>query len=340
MQKQQLSRRQFLGTSTAIAATGALALASQGKNVTFAEETTSGNVAYQSKLYKALICGEPTDEICAEWKKNGFDGMETSDWNVTPKKAEEKRVMAESHGIKIHSVMRGWAEFNNKNDAVARKTIDETKTALRAAAGYGASTILLVPCRVGGMDMPKPWEFKIDFDPATCLVRKVVDGDNAPYAEYIEAQNRSTEMSIKAIEELIPVAAETGVIIGVENVWNNLWVKPELAAAFVRYFNNPWVKTYLDLGNHVKYAPVEEWLEAGGGSLVKLHVKDFKINKGSANGGDFVAIGEGSINWPSVRNAIELVNYNGWMSIESDALSIEEHSKRLDSIIAGKPLVS
>ncbi|GHV10277.1 hypothetical protein AGMMS50229_21330 [Campylobacterota bacterium] len=164
----------------------------------------------------------------------------------------------------------------------------------------------------------------------------MVDGNNAPYEEYIKAQNHSTELSISAIEELIPVAAEVGVIIGVENVWNNLWVKPELAAAFVRYFDNPWVKTYLDLGNHVKYAPTEEWLTACGSTIVKLHVKDFKVDKSSPSGGSWPPLCEGDINWPSVRRTIEQVNYNGWMSIESDALSDEEHSKRLNAIIAGK----
>lgn len=326
------TRRQFLGTTAALAAATALNLKT---HQTAAADATSGN-EFKTKLYKALICGEPTDEICANWKKAGIDGMETSDWNVTPEKAEQKRIMAKKHGINIHSVMRGWAEFNSEDEAVVRRTIEDTKTAIRAAAAYGASAILLVPCRIGGMKMPQPWDFRIDFDPKTCIVKKVVEGDNDPYADYIKAQNRSTEMSIKAIEELIPLAAEYGVIIGVENVWNNLWVQPELLAAFVRYFDNLWVKLYIDLGNHVKYAPVVKWLEAGGSDIVKLHIKDFIFDKNRPNGGDFADLGDGTIDWKPVRRAIDKINYNGWVSVETSNLSDEEHNKRLDAIFAGK----
>ena len=51
-------------------------------------------------------------------------------------------------------------------------------------------------------------------------------------------------------------------IIAVENVWNNLWCTPEFLAAFVKSFNDPWVQTYFDLGNHTKYSRCELWLKA------------------------------------------------------------------------------
>ena len=53
-------------------------------------------------------------------------------------------------------------------------------------------------------------------------------------------------------------------------------------------------------------------------------------------GGDFVNIRDGSVRWPVVRAALDSVGYNGWMTIEGGDLSLEEHSKRLDSIVAGK----
>ena len=67
------------------------------------------------------------------------------------------------------------------------------------------------------------------------MVSKVVDGDNTPYAAYIEAQNVATKASIEAVKKLIPVAEKTGVKIALENVWNNLWVTPALYAAFVAF---------------------------------------------------------------------------------------------------------
>jgi L-ribulose-5-phosphate 3-epimerase len=152
--------------------------------------------------------------------------------------------------------------------------------------------MLLVPCRIDGK-MPAPSQFKIDFDAATLKVTRVAEGPEA-FAAYIAQQNRRrAELSRAAIEELIPVAEKHKVIIGVENVWNNLWVKPALAAAFVKSFKSPWVRPYLDLGNHVRYAPTEEWLRAFGADIVRLHIKDFKIDRAAKNEGEFCADRQG-----------------------------------------------
>ena len=55
-------------------------------------------------------------------------------------------------------------------------------------------------------------------------------------------------------------AEKAGVVIMIENVWNNLWVKPAIFQHFVASFQNPWIRTYFDIGNHVKYAPPEQWI--------------------------------------------------------------------------------
>ena len=111
-------------------------------------------------------------------------------------------------------------------------------------------------------------------------MKQVVAGDNAKYQTYIEAHNHATDASRKAVEKLIPAAEKTGVVIALENVWNNLWVKPAIFANFVASFDSPWVQAYFDIGNHVKYAPPEEWIRALGKLIVKCHVKDFKLNAG------------------------------------------------------------
>jgi hexulose-6-phosphate isomerase len=120
-------------------------------------------------------------------------------------------------------------------------------------------------------------------------------------------------------------------------VWNNLWVKPALFKHFVASFQSPWVKAYFDIGNHVKYAPPEDWILTLGNLIVKLHVKDFKLNPADPNGqGQFVDICDGSVRWPVVRAAIDAIGYNGWLTIEGGGLSMTEHSQRLDQIIAGR----
>jgi len=324
-------------------ATTALATAGLALHETFAPAAaradSTGTPKYKTRLYKALIADTPTDENCEKWKKAGFEGMEVTSWNIPVAEARKNRQIAEKHDFYVHSVMRGWAEFNNKDQAAAQKTIDDTAHALQVAAAYGAGAILLVPCRVGGMTMPEAWDFDIDFDPKTLMVKTVAKGDNSPYADYIKAQNDSTIATIKAVEQLIPVAAKEGVMIALENVWNNLWCTPEFAAALTRYFDNPWVQTYFDLGNHTKYSKPQLWIEAFGNTLVKLHIKGYKVTefRGKKGGGvgDWCPTDQSSTDWKEVRALLDKHNYNGWITVEEGTYTPDKYNEILDAFIAG-----
>ena len=316
----RLNRRDFLAGS-AVAGAG-LVLASRLEAA-----------PWKTTLHKALI-GNPSKDLLESWKAAGFEGLEATNWQLPPEDAEAAREMAESLGMRIHSILWGWGNLNGGDEALAAG-VAKMKTALRAAQGYGADAVLYVPCRIDVTPMPEPWEFDIRFDEKTGHLKQVVAGDNAKYEKYIEAHNHATDASRKGVREMIPTAEETGVVIALENVWNNLWVKPDLCANFVASFQSPWVKAYYDIGNHVKYAPSEEWIRTLGKLIVKCHVKDFKLNP-DGHGGNFCNIRDGSVDWPAVRKALDDIDYNGWMTIEGGDLSLEEHSKRLDLIIAGK----
>ncbi len=322
-----LGRRAFLISSVAVAA-GAGAAGRKGR-------AARKEVQFRTKLFKALICrGAPSEDYLKRLKDAGFHGVEAG--IVSPSEAEQARKRAEKLGMRIHSVLRGWAQFNSKDPSKVEASLAVTEKALRAAAAYGADAVLLVPCRIGGMPMPRPWEFRIDFDPKTCHIRTVTAGDNKPFARYIEAHNHSVDTSREAVKRLIPIAEKTGVVIALENVWNNLWVHPEIFRNFVASFGHPLVKAYFDIGNHVKYRRPEAWILELGGLIAKLHVKDFKLDKNDPKGGGhFVPIREGDVRWPIIRRALDRVGYNGWMTIEGGGLSVEENSRRLDKIIAG-----
>lgn len=325
--KHNVNRREFLMASAA----AGLGLAAAGRPR--AHEPQIKEPQVKTTLKKALITGRPTAAGLKPLKEAGFDGVETGDWGAKPDDAKAARAEAEKVGMRVHAVLRGWVDFNSKDADAVAKSIASVETALRAAAAYGADAVLLVPCRTGGMAMPEAWEFDIEFDSKTGHLKRVAAGDNAKYKDYIEAHDWATDSSREAVKKLIPVAEETKVVIALENVWNNLWVKPDVFKWFVASFGNPWVKAYLDLGNHVKYAPTEQWVRALGSLLAKCHVKDFKL-KDDGHGGDFVNIRDGSVDWPVVRKALDEVGYSGWMTIEGGNLSLEEHSKRLDLIIA------
>ena len=322
-----MNRRDFLKLSALAAAAGTAGrVCAQGVNAV---------LPFKTVLKKALIAKRFDEALAKSLLEAGFPGVELQDKTVTVAEARAARRLAEERGLVIHSFMGGWFEFNSKDADKRRAAIETAKRNIQITAAYGAPVILIVPGRVGGMATPKPSQFSLDFDPRTLVLSRAVDGDNAPFAEYIAAQNEATERARDAVEELIPVAASEGVIIGLENVWNNLWVKPAFAAAFIRSFASPWVKSYFDIGNHVRYARPEEWLSALSDQIVKLHIKDFKIDRAANNEGSFVRIGDGSIDFKSVRRAIESIGYSGWVSIESSGWTDEEHSAIMDRFFAG-----
>src|SRR5436190_9378370 len=293
-----------------------------------------GAATFRGRLRKAMIVGEVTEAALQSLKEAGFDGVETTHI-CSESEAAQGRAVAEKLGMRVHLVLRGWMEFNSDDPKKVDESLEKTRLALRAAKGYGADTILLVPCRIGGMSMPEPWEFDIDFDPKSGHVTRVVTGDNSRFKTYIQAQNQSTDTSRAAVQKLVALAQELKVIIALENVWNNLWVKPALFQHFVASFNHPWVKAYFYLGNHVKYAPPQDWIKALGPLVAKLHVKDFKLNA-DGHGGKFVHPRDGSIDWPAVRRALDEVGYNGWATIEDGGLPLTEFARRFDLIEAGK----
>ncbi len=318
-----LNRREFL-TTTAAAGVGLWGACD------------AGAAPFKTRLHKAMI-RKPTEEDLKLIKDAGFDGIET---NViaTPEEAAKGREVAEKLGLRIHSVLRGWAEFNSDDPQKVESSLAKTQDALRAAKAYGADAVLVVPCKIDPkiIPTPDPWDFEIEMDEKTGHVSKVVAGDNSKFQDYIKAQNHATETSRAAVKKLIPLAEELKVVIALENVWNNLWVRPKLFKSFVASFDNPWVKAYYDVGNHVKYiTPAEEWIRTLGSLIAKIHIKDYLLAPDQRSG-KFVHPRDGSMNWPAVRQAIEEIGYNGWLTIEDGGLPLEEFSKRLDLIIAGK----
>ena len=171
--------------------------------------------------------------------------------------------------------------------------------------------------------MPEAWEFDIAFD-ASNRPRDAGRGRRQlrNTTAYIKAQNHATDTSRAAVEKLIPLAEELKVVIGLENVWNNLWVKPALFAAFRRFVQEPVGEGLL------RYRQSREVRAAAGfdpqalGPLIaKVHIKDFKLNP-DGHGGNFVHPRDGSIDWPAVRRALDDAGYDGWATIEDGGLPL------------------
>src|SRR5207249_8521863 len=118
----------------------------------------SASAASRGRIRKAKIVGEVTEAALQPLKDAGFDGVETT-LIGSEEEAAKGRATAEKLGMRVHSVLRGWMEFNSDEPQKVEASLQQTRQALRAARNYGADAILLVPCRIGGMPMPEPWEF-------------------------------------------------------------------------------------------------------------------------------------------------------------------------------------
>ena len=301
----KINRREFIATSVA----AGLGIMGDG---------WAGAVQFKTTLRKSIyIGGEPKEETLQDLKDAGFEGVELRPGKLTIEQAVDFRKKADKIGIRIQSLMGGGSE-----------------NGLRIAAAFGADAVLYVPARVDGkLVMPEPWEYDIEFDESSGYLTRVVKGDNGKFKAYMEAHNSSMDSARESVKKLIPVAEETNVVIA---LGNNFCVKPAIFKWMVTSFKSPWVKAYFDVGNHVKYlTPPEVWIREFGPLVAKVHIKDFKLNPDN-HGGKFVHPRDGSINWPAVRQALDDVGYNGWLTIEDGGLSYKEFNDRLDLIIAGK----
>jgi L-ribulose-5-phosphate 3-epimerase len=240
----------------------------------------------------------------------GFEGIEMQTIN-DPKQAEEVREASTQTGVKVHSVMNmdHWKfPLSSDNPEDVRRSVQGMETSLRNAKQWGADTVLLVPAVVNA---------KTSYQDAYTRSQKVIR------------------------ERILPLAQELQVMIGVEEVWNKFLLSPLEFARYVDEFQSPWVRMYFDVGNVVLFGYPQDWIRTLGKRIVKIHLKDFSLDR--ANGKFYWKnLGEGDIDWPEVRKALDEISYNGYVTPEiasGDATYLKDVSGRVDRFLAGlKPV--
>ncbi len=234
----------------------------------------------------------------------GFEQIECAtqeDQNV----AEEIKKASESAGLPIHSVMNQahWKfPLSSADPEVVTQSMRGMETSLRNAQFWGADTVLLVPAVMN------------------------------PQTSYNDAWSRSAAN----IRKLIPLAQKLKVVIGIENVWNKFLLSPREMAEYVDQFKSPWVKAYFDVGNIVFYGIPQDWIRTLGKRIVKLHFKDFKIERRESRYVFTKNLIEGDVNWPEVYKALAEIGYRGTATVElgnGDEAYLREVSHRVDLIL-------
>jgi hexulose-6-phosphate isomerase len=275
------SRRDFLA---AVAAVGAAATAGLSAVHGQAADATASPLA-KRRIYKSvkwgMIGGVTTvAEKFALCRDLGFDGMEL----VSPADftAAEVRAASESTGLPVHGVvdMKHWEiRLSSPDPALREQGVAILEQAIRDAHAFGGFSVLLVPGQVAGAD---------------------------------ENHDQVWQRSIPCIRQTLPLASRLGVRVLIENVWNGFCETAEQARDYLDEIDSPWVGQYFDIGNVRKFATSESWIRTLGARIVKLDVKDWSQSAG------FCKIGEGEVDWPAVRQALDEIKFTGWCTAEVD----------------------
>ncbi len=238
----------------------------------------------------------------------GFDGVEMDSPNGLD--LEEVLAAKQSTGIEIPGVVDSvhWSKpLSHPDPAVRQEGIRGLETAIRDCAAYGGGSVLLVPA----------------------VVNKSMS--------YADAYARSQA----CIREVLPLARELGILISMENVWNNFLLSPLEAARFTDELDPEVCGWHFDVGNIVAYGWPEHWIEVLGSRIRRLDVKEYSRGKLDNEGrwaGFGVELLEGDCDWPAVMKALDAVPYTGgWMAAEvagGGEDRLKDIASRMDRIIA------
>jgi hexulose-6-phosphate isomerase len=142
------------------------------------------------------------------------------------------------------------------------------------------------------------------------------------------------------LKEHAPYAADRGIRLLVENVWNNFLMSPLEMQRFIDEIDSPAVGVYFDLGNVVRYGWPEQWIRILGPRIGKLDIKeysrDLEQNAGVRKGFD-VEIGDGDVDYPACRAALMEIGYTGWATAEVKGGGRErlaDVARRMDAALA------
>lgn len=290
-----MNRRHFLQTAALAGAATTLPLA--------------GAAAVPSappRIRIALKCGMAAfganlEEKFRILKELGYDGVELD----SPGGQDKAEALAASKatGLPIHGVVDSihWTtRLSDPSEDVRAKGLEGLLTAIRESHQVGGSAVLLVP--------------------------GVVDAKTT--------HDQAVERSIPEIRKALPLAAELGIHILIENVWNKMFYtedggnaqSAELLVKYLDEINSPWVGSYFDIGNHQRFGKPEEWIRTLGRRIVKLDGKDWGVK------GGFVDLGEGDINWAAVRESLAAIGYTGWATAEVKGGDRDRCAKVLDGM--------
>jgi sugar phosphate isomerase/epimerase len=185
--------------------------------------------------------------------------------------------------------------------------------------------------------------------PRTC---RVLSGQRRPEL----TEDDGVAMVVECIEQVLPYAAERGVILAMENHYkDNYWTYPEFAqhlSVFKRIvdaIDSPWFGVNYDPSNALLAGedPLTV-LEAVKERVVSMHASDRSLAPGSMiddlrrqeNSVGYASIlrhgeiGTGLNDYPTIFRTLQSVGFRGWISIEDGMNGLDEIRRSADFLRA------
>lgn len=232
--------------------------------------------------------GFPTDdfgETCELLAAAGYDGVEPNYVTDGPISTEdgrrEMKRAVEANGLTIPAVssLLYWEQpLSSLDEATRQEGLTVGKQLIDAAATFDADDVLLVPAVIEPAD---------------------------PY-------DRCYDRALESVRELARYGSDRDVGIAVENVPNNFLYSPSEFRQFLEAASDSGaVSMYFDVGNGYRNGLPGRWIRELGEYISKVHVKDWLTD---AHRPTYPL--QGDIDWKSVVDALEAIEYDGWITAE------------------------
>lgn len=300
-----ISRRQLLKTAAGAAFAAAVSSSLGAEPVKKPDARRGARKRYPMK--KSInLWAFPYPELmslreCLQLAKDaGFDGIELNydlDNDLSPKASSSDfkkiRKMADEIGIEISGLCSFlfWPYPLSSSDTSKRERgIELAGKIASAAADMGVKNVLLVP---GAVHIP----WRTDHEP---VPNDVCD-------------KRARE----AVGKLEKSASKLGVYLNIENIFfNGYLLTPMEMNGFVDSFSSEHVRVHFDTGNIAMFQHSEHWVPILGKRIQNIHFKEFTKKGTDYSLETFRPLLDGTTNWPALMEALNAVNYRGYVTFE------------------------
>lgn len=247
-------------------------------------------------------------------KRMGFDGLElvileTGDLRLDSKEDELEaiRCAAQEEGVEIIALSNSlnWkCSLTSEVDKVREKAKNMLIRQLQIAAALKVEIILALPGFVSMNFITN------DLHPSV----STHDGMNYHPGQEVIHYEIAYQRSLAAFREIAPVAEQMGIMIGIENIWNQFMLSPIEMRSFIDEIGSEYIQSYFDVGNVLPFGHPEQWIRILGSRIKRVHVKDFVRGSSSLKG--FVNLLSGDVDFTEVMKALCEVGYDSWITAE------------------------